>query len=219
MVNNALRFINQRIMFPRRYAFLAAELRPLLGEARSILDIGSSNGILIQQITSALPDCTVACVDVHVQPDAVLPIQKYDGTRLPFDDDSFDCAVLIDVLHHASDPVALLTEATRVARRQVVIKDHYFESRLDWWVLKLADLGGNTAHGIDVPCNYLDVPAWHAAFVRCGLTISIEKLVTKLSVDPCKHVIYRLQKRRDPAPSHSRAAAEMPPPPDHQVAN
>jgi SAM-dependent methyltransferase len=40
----------------------------------------------------------------------------YDGTRLPFDDQSFDTVLSVQVLEHTPDPQALLTDMARVLR-------------------------------------------------------------------------------------------------------
>lgn len=185
-------------MFPRRYAFLNEILTPFLSQAHSVLDVGSSNGRLISQITAGICDRVVG-VDVHVQPDSVIPIELYDGVHLPFPDDSFDSVVLIDVLHHADDPAALLAEAARVAKDHVLIKDHYFKSQLDWQILKWADYGGNAPHGIRLPCNYLDLPAWYAAIEAAGLVVLTEMPFTRYSYDPCKHIVFHIKKPSSPA--------------------
>ena len=195
MLKKTLRFVNEDIMFPRRYAFLTAELSPFLQGVRSILDVGSSNGRLIQQIASGLGDVSVSGVDINVQPNSVIPIRAYDGKVLPYADGSFECVLLIDVLHHAEDPEALLAEASRVASKNVLIKDHYWNNQLDWFVLKWADYFGNHPLGITLPYNYLNVAAWHRAFTHAQLEILSEKAFMKLSYDPCKHIIYHLAKK------------------------
>jgi SAM-dependent methyltransferase len=196
MLKPALRLLNERVMFPRRYAFLTRELSPFLRSGQTLLDVGSSNGRLVRSLTAGLPDVAVAGVDVHVQPGALIPIEKYDGRTLPFDDDSFDCTLLVDVLHHADDPTALLQEATRVSRRHVLIKDHYYVTRLDWHVLKWADRGGNAPHDIVLPFHYFTLPEWKTAIAACGLSVLFEKPFTNYAFDPCKHVIYHLGKDR-----------------------
>lgn len=198
MTHAALRVLNERVMFPRRYAFLSEALAPFLAGAESILDVGSSNGRLISRITKGLRGAHVVGVDVHVQPDRVIPIERYDGARLPFPNGSFDSVVLIDVLHHADDPAALLSEAARVARDHVLIKDHYFRTQMDWQILKWADYGGNAPHGIRLPCNYLNLPAWYAAIQGAGLDVLVERPFTRYSYDPCKHIIFHLKKPKQP---------------------
>lgn len=60
-------------------------------------------------------------VDISMIPNHAATI--YDGKRIPFDDDVFDVALLITVLHHIADPDATLREAKRVARRIIVLED------------------------------------------------------------------------------------------------
>lgn len=194
MLKKVLRDFNEQVMFPRRYDFLTRRLSPYLKGCESILDVGSSNGRLISQIAKTLDGARIAGVDVKVQPGSVIPISEYDGVTLPFADDSFDCVVLIDVLHHAEDPIALLAESCRVAKKNVLIKDHYWNNQLDWFVLKWADYFGNDPSGIQLPYNYFKVEAWHRAFQVSKLTVLTEKLFTQYSYDPCKHVIYHLEK-------------------------
>jgi ubiquinone/menaquinone biosynthesis C-methylase UbiE len=54
--------------------------------------------------------------------DDVRPV-IFDGDTLPFGDQAFDIAVLIHVLHHATDPERLLAEAARTSRRIVIVED------------------------------------------------------------------------------------------------
>jgi len=52
---------------------------------------------------------------------ARFPVAIGDGARLPFADSSFDAALLVAVLDFVDDPAAVLREARRVARSQVVV--------------------------------------------------------------------------------------------------
>ena len=58
-----------------------------------------------------------------VRPETHVPVTPFDGEHLPFADGSFDAVILVDVLHHASDPLALMREALRVSRGLLVVKD------------------------------------------------------------------------------------------------
>jgi SAM-dependent methyltransferase len=49
------------------------------------------------------------------------PMIQADGARLPFADDAFDVVVEGNFLHYTDDPVAVLREMGRVARRHVVL--------------------------------------------------------------------------------------------------
>lgn len=47
--------------------------------------------------------------------------ELYDGQRLPLVDDGVDTVIMLEVLEHLEDPAALLAEARRVARRNVLV--------------------------------------------------------------------------------------------------
>lgn len=62
--------------------------------------------------------CPEEAVAVAADTNPAATYQAYDGTRLPFDDDSFDLAFAICVLHHVEpvDRAAFVAEAARVVR-------------------------------------------------------------------------------------------------------
>lgn len=49
--------------------------------------------------------------------------RRYDGRRIPFEDNSFDVVLIAFVLHHCQSPESVLREAARVANRVVVLED------------------------------------------------------------------------------------------------
>ncbi|MFH1712795.1 MAG: methyltransferase domain-containing protein [Candidatus Jacksonbacteria bacterium] len=91
--------------------------------------------------------------DVHIQPKTFIPIIQYDGKKLPFPDESFDAVILVDVLHHDEHPEIILEEAKRVAKKFILVKDHYWENNLDFQLIKFADYFGNKPYGIKLPYN------------------------------------------------------------------
>lgn len=96
------------------------------------LEIGSGNA----------PDPRAdVLVDLHVWDDSersrMEPIRRdsrplivADGIALPFADKSFDLALAIGVLEHTDDPVAFLSEMSRVAHRGVVHVPTTFAERV-----------------------------------------------------------------------------------------
>jgi len=100
------------------------QIAPYLPSHGRIIDIGSGTGM----VTSLLQrqSFSVTPVDVHDRSiDPSLQPVLYDGITLPFPDNSFDCALLLTVLHHTADPASVLREASRVAHQIIIIEDVY----------------------------------------------------------------------------------------------
>lgn len=162
--------LHRRWVHARRVRVLAQHLDPLLGPEARVLDVGAGDGRLAAVLAAARPDLQLRCVDVQVRPTSAFPVDRYDGVRLPFDDRAFDAVLLIDVLHHAGDPLALLAEAQRVGRR-VVLKDHALEGPLADATLRFMDWVGNARHGIPLPFRYWTRDAWIDAFADMNLGV------------------------------------------------
>lgn len=77
-----------------------------------------------------------------------------------------------DVLHYTDDPVGLLREAARVARHEIVIKDHTVRGFLTRPTLRFMDVIGNAPHGVVLPYNYFTERQWDDAYRECGLTVT-----------------------------------------------
>jgi SAM-dependent methyltransferase len=128
----------------------------------SMLDIGCSDGRVAARVAAALGIDDVRGVDVQLQPDPAIPVVEYDGLKLPFDDASFDLITIVDVLHHADDPRAVLREAVRVLvpEGRLVVKDHL---RLGAWsntVLYAMDTASNFGIHARAGGRYLSVAEW-----------------------------------------------------------
>lgn len=95
-----------------------------LDPADRVLDLGAGNCILCQELGRQGYDVIPVDLKNLSFVDEIVPV-TYDGTTLPFSDDSFDVALVITVLHHAPDPDAVLTEVRRVAKRIIVIEEIY----------------------------------------------------------------------------------------------
>lgn len=85
----------------------------------SLLDVGCGNGT----VTALLPAVHKVGIDVIDPPRPVVPVRRFDGVHIPFDDNAFDTIVCTFVLHHADDLPALVREMKRVARRFVILED------------------------------------------------------------------------------------------------
>ncbi len=117
------------------------------------------------------PDVECNGVDVLVRPDTIIPVMEFDGMTLPYEDNSFDCVLIVDVLHHTDHQERLLKECVRVARQCVLIKDHRCESHLDRLTLKGMDWVGNKSHDVNLPYRYLSNTQWEALFETVGVIV------------------------------------------------
>ena len=114
-----------------------AEIEPYLDSHDRILDVGSGNCVLTQELRGQGYKVLPVDVKKHNLVDAIVPI-LYDGRTLPFCQNSFDVALLITVLHHTSDPESVLNEARRVAQRIIVIEEIY-ENRFEKYFTYVID--------------------------------------------------------------------------------
>jgi len=80
-----------------------------------ILDIGSAGGCIFQY--SGL---NVVCLDINEFWNPQFPQVVANAHALPFEDGSFDICCLNEILEHATNPLRVLREACRVARKKVI---------------------------------------------------------------------------------------------------
>lgn len=83
-------------------------------DTASVLDVGSRRGELRDQLP---PDAAYVGMDLFEPADVIASAED----PFPFENDSFDCVVLADLLEHLDAPHVALDEAMRVARNSVVI--------------------------------------------------------------------------------------------------
>lgn len=104
----------------------------------TVLDIGSADGWIFRG--SGL---NATCLDINEFSTGEFPRIVADAHSLPLGDGSFDCCVLAEILEHVNNPILVLREAARVARKKVVFTvpdeyhwtpDHLPLKTLDDWI-------------------------------------------------------------------------------------
>ncbi len=171
--------------------------RRYLRAGDSILDIGAGSC----NVAEVLGEAGFSVTPLDLRNLSFVPQIEpvvYDGRHIPFADKSFDVALLVFMLHHTSDPEAVIKEASRVARRLIIIEDIYrgpvhrqvtffFDSLLNWeW----------QGH----PHSNRSDREWKATFSRLGLSLQGARYRLSrrsLSCGLLRHAIYYLQVDKD----------------------
>ncbi len=99
----------------------------------NVLDVGCGDGDIVRGLTaSAVPVTGIESDSDKVKALTAegLPVVLGDAGCLPFSDDDADWVILRHVLHHLPEIRSALKEATRVARRGVVVAEPCFPETL-----------------------------------------------------------------------------------------
>lgn len=163
--------IHGRHVFQRRVRVLSNQLSEVIPANSSVLDVGCGDGLIAHRVLTLRPDLKLSGIDVFIRPHTHVPVTYFDGHTLPQSDRSVDCVTFIDVLHHTPDPMRLLQEAARVARKAIILKEHAAEGLLAGPTLRLMDWVGNARHGVVLPYNYWSKSEWLNAFEKLHLKI------------------------------------------------
>jgi SAM-dependent methyltransferase len=171
ITKNVVGVVHDELIFKRRTRVLAKHIARIIPKDSIVLDVGCGDGTIDALVKKNRPDLNIRGVDVLLRPITEIPVDLFDGKHLPFADKTFDVIMFIDVLHHTENPLVLLREAARVARRTVVLKDHTMDGLFAFWRLRLMDWVGNARHGVALPYNYWPEQRWRDAFEALGMRI------------------------------------------------
>jgi len=184
----------------RRVRVLSDCLSSFIPENSNVLDVGCGDGLLASLIMERRGDLQLSGMDVLVRNETRIPVTQFNGSQIPFPDKSIDVVMFVDVLHHTDDPMVLLSEAKRVARKALIIKDHLRDGVLAGPTLRFMDLVGNAPHGVVLPYNYWPRKKWDAAFKQLNLKIDLWNGGLQLYAQPMNlifgrslHFVTRLQ--------------------------
>jgi ubiquinone/menaquinone biosynthesis C-methylase UbiE len=103
---------------------------------KSILDVGSGNGYLLNCISKINNWNVMAGVDVAPTKKTDSPAIFYKGVlpNLPFENDAFDVVTCTHVIEHVIDVSASIKELIRVARKKIIVvvpRQRYYYYTLD----------------------------------------------------------------------------------------
>lgn len=175
---------------PRRVAIKEERIFQLLPKDGKTLDMGTGNGGLVRALRGRGADITTVDVkDISFFPE-VQPV-IYDGTTLPFPDQSFDSVTIITVLHHTPDPEVLLREAVRVSRKSMVIMEDIYRNPVQKHLTFFMDSLVNLEFA-GHPHTNRDHAGWMETFLRLGLKVVHEEQFRTLGL--FRQVVWKLEK-------------------------
>jgi SAM-dependent methyltransferase len=186
----------------RRAAVLGRHLAEVMPDGVNVLDVGCGDGLIGSLVREHRPDVEVSGIDIAVRPVTHIPVREFDGHTIPLGPDGVDVVMLVDVLHHAEDPLALLAEAARVAKEAVVLKDVTPVGPLSETTLRFMDWVGNARHGVPLPYRFWSQAEWRRAFAELELSVELVRrrlglypLPWSLAFEKRMHFIARLAPR------------------------
>ncbi len=182
MTPSLLRRAHKNAVFDRRVRVLADQLGALVPPKSRLVDVGTGDGQIALQIAQRAPGVEIEGIDIMLRPKTHIPVTEFDGDTIPFGDKSVDVVTFVDVLHHTDDPQNLIKEASRVARKAILVKDHLSENAFDHMTLRLMDWVGNAPHGVVLPYNYASKASWMSWFEAARL--EVERFETSIPLYP-----------------------------------
>lgn len=182
MLKKSIGQAHEKLVFNRRVRVLVEEIGALLPAGAQMLDVGTGDGQIAKMIGERQDGTVVQGIDIMERETIHIPVTLFDGKVIPMEDNSVDVVTFVDVLHHTDDPQVLISEASRVARKAVIIKDHLSENKLDHMTLRAMDWVGNAPHGVVLPYNYAPRRDWDHWFTTAGL--ETDKFVTDVPLYP-----------------------------------
>ena len=198
-----LNFLHNHIVFRSRVDALARSIASMIDSEGRALDVGCGDGSLALTIQAACPGLVFEGVEVLARPEVKIPFTLYDGRSLPFETDTFDWLIIVDVLHHTDDPLGVLSECFRVCKGGVIIKDHLCETGYQRRLLEVMDWVGNRGHDVRLPYNYLRRDQWYSYFSALHANVVKWEEDLRLYPQPLElifggslHFVARLSKER-----------------------
>jgi len=107
-----------------RHLFVYYHLKNILNKEFNVLEIGTGEGYGTAMLANSCKKITGIDVDKNVVEYSNVKYGQgncsflhYDGTKIPFNDDTFDIAISFQVIEHVVDDVNFISEAARILKK------------------------------------------------------------------------------------------------------
>ena len=147
-----------------------------IDKGSKILDLGCGSGIVGSKFQEFF-EARITGIDIQDWRIRKIPFQIFDGSHIPFPDNSFDIVLISYVLHHAKKPEILVREAKRVSRGKIIIYEDLPEGFLSKLRCRLHQVSYNIFQKGSF-WNFKTKKEWEELFKKLGLKIVSEKKVS-----------------------------------------
>ena len=169
----------------RRASNTALRLVTLLDTRDIILDVGAGDGLVADRLTEYLT-CRTISIDIKGFGRSRSPKIMGDAQQLPFTEGTVDVVLFLCVLHHSEDPVVLLREGRRVARRCLIVQEDLYGLGFKDHLVYAADRVASHAGGWRAPSPPRRPNDWLRVFRRADLQTSTV-ITDRWSVGPIRN--------------------------------
>src|SRR6266567_1654860 len=94
-----MKTLHAKLNASRRTATLSLLIQNLIPTNAYVLDIGCGDGDVDKQIVNKRQDITLVGIDIMKRNRTKIPVTAFNGKDIPYSDNTFDCVLLVDVLH------------------------------------------------------------------------------------------------------------------------
>ncbi|MFA5933016.1 MAG: class I SAM-dependent methyltransferase [Microgenomates group bacterium] len=172
LTNYIPQFLHNKLIHNKRIHILEQKINAIIPKnTQSVLDIGCGDGLISSIIQKKRSTLEIQGLEVFKRNKCLIPCKYFNGKKIPYKNNSFDLCMMVDVLHHTTDINVLLKEAQRVTKRYILIKDHIYSNKFEFYILKVMDWVGNKPYGVKLVYNYQRDKEWKELFKLNKLNI------------------------------------------------
>lgn len=158
----------------KRAKNIASQMNGFIKKRGRVLDIGLGNGFVAKEIRDYYK-VHMEGVDIVDYNETDIKNTIYNGLNLPFKDNSFDCIIILQTLHHCTDQIQVLKEVKRVSKKRIIIMEDVYNNYFEKVITFMHDYISNKRKGVDCLYYFHNKKEWKSIFDKLGLKIEKEK--------------------------------------------